>query len=213
MTVKELARSHGATLAILGLADTWTQSIFGVSADQVSALTFLLHCKTHGGFRQALDGSGRWTLGDGLREAIVDRLHPGSVIPFQDVERIDQTAGNKIILTTRSGGVYQCTNAIMDLPLSEYGQINMSPKVSESKQWLWEVEPSEATYHLPIPAANLKNLEEDQWQPEDDVYFAGSETSYTWRGHIEGALAAGSRAVDEILQQLRPNTEALVARL
>lgn len=213
MTVKELARSHSATPAVLDLADHWTRSLFGVSAEQVAALTFLIHCKTHGGFRQALEAKDTWVLRGGLREAIAEKLHPGSVVLSQSVERVDQTSGGKVVVTTSEGNVFQGTKVIVALPLSEYGLIEIIPEVSEDKQWLWSTEVPRATSNLPIPAKNLRDLERDQWHSEEDVHFAGSETSYAWRAHVEGALAAGSRAVGEILQSLQPHAEDLSARL
>lgn len=67
--------------------------------------------------------------------------------------------------------------------------------------------------NLAVPAANLSDLERDQWQPEGNVHFAGAETSFVWRGHTEGALASGSRAAEEALLSLGPPLETLGSRL
>ncbi|XWW95298.1 hypothetical protein V2A60_003256 [Cordyceps javanica] len=40
------------------------------------------------------------------------------------------------------------------------------------------------------------------WAPQGGVYFAGAETSNVWRGHTEGALAAGERTAAELLAVL-----------
>ena len=69
-----------------------------------------------------------------------------------------------------------------------------------------------AAGHLVVPARNLADLERDQWRPEGNILFAGADTSLTWRGHMEGALAASARASDEVLRSMWPLPE-LASRL
>lgn len=213
MTVKELVRSHGATLAVLEMADRWTSALFGVSADGVAALTFLLQCRTHGGFRRFL-GTGRMLRTEAdLHMSVADKLAPGSVHLSQKVEQLDQTAGNKVVLTTQEGLVFQCTKVILALPLSGYRGLRITPEFAGDKQWLWTTDLPKEAHSLPVPARHLKDIDQDQWAPEGNIHFAGSDTSNVWRGHIEGALVAGSRAVHEVLDELQPHAEVLVARL
>lgn len=216
-TVHELVCSHGATPAVQELADTWTQSLFSRCSHCVSALTFLLHCKTNGGFRQILEGEGSVCLRGEACEVVAAKLHAGSVITEQAVERIDQAAGNKCVISTQSGSVFQCSKVILAIPLSQYRDLEFRPEISEDKQWLQsEALPANMELDaacLAIPAANLRNLDHDQWQPEGNIHFAGSETSHVWRGHVEGALSAGSRAVVEVLEAIRPSAEAVYPRL
>lgn len=47
-------------------------------------------------------------------------------------------------------------------------------------------------------AAGCQNM----WAAEGDIHFAGAETSDVWRGHMEGALAAGERAAAEVVAVL-----------
>lgn len=36
-------------------------------------------------------------------------------------------------------------------------------------------------------------------RPFQNIHFAGGETAYEWKGYLEGALIAGSRAADEVI--------------
>lgn len=36
-------------------------------------------------------------------------------------------------------------------------------------------------------------------EPFQHIHFAGGETAYEWKGYLEGALLAGSRAADEVI--------------
>ncbi|KAJ6442798.1 amine oxidase [Purpureocillium lavendulum] len=74
-----------------------------------------------------------------------------------------------------------------------------------------EVEPQ--TPSLAVPAAGLHALERDQWRPEGDVLFAGTETAFVGRGSAEGALAAGSRVADEVIRAICPSSDELLSRL
>lgn len=56
---------------------------------------------------------------------------------------------------------------------------------------------------LAVPATRLRSLERDQWQPEGNVHFAGADTSYSWKGHLEGALASASRGAREVIDALK----------
>ncbi|KND91114.1 putative flavin-containing monoamine oxidase C [Tolypocladium ophioglossoides CBS 100239] len=319
MTVHELAVSQGATPIVQKLANAWTSTLFGLDSKDVSALCFLLHCKCAGGLLQVLsemrssEQSVRLQGGvEKLCEELAARLQPGSVCLSQVVERIDQTPGNKVVVTTQSGDVFQCTKAILAGP-AQCTAIEVAPELSEDKQcllesakpgfskrialvydapwWrerglsgcaqgldgsisvvkdtsrdidgfysltcfvagesgteLWQkmdderqqslLNHVEAIYGdtvptpceivdldqhadtfspapacLAVPAANLRNLERDQWQPEGSVFFAGAEVSYVLRGHVEGELASGRRVAEEVIYALRPMPEAMSSRL
>lgn len=56
---------------------------------------------------------------------------------------------------------------------------------------------------LNVPLANMLDMSVDQWRPEGNVHFSGADTSFVWRGHIEGALNAGERAAAEAMTALR----------
>lgn len=246
-----------------------------------------------------------------LCEELAARLQAGSVCLSQVVERIDQTSGNRVIVHTQSGDVFQCTKVIL-AGTAQCTTVEITPGLSEDKQciletakpgfsrriallygkpwWrerglsgyaqglagpismikaasrddgfytltcfvagesgreLWQMMEDErqqallshveaifgdslptpfevedldqhadmrpsASTCLAVPAANLRNLERDQWQPEGSVFFAGAETSYVWRGHVEGALASGRDVAEEVTCALRPASEAMFSRL
>lgn len=39
-------------------------------------------------------------------------------------------------------------------------------------------------------------------KPFENLHFAGAETAYEWKGHMEGALRAGKRAAAEVIESL-----------
>lgn len=49
---------------------------------------------------------------------------------------------------------------------------------------------------------NLTGGKTAVWAAEGGVHFTGAETSAEWRGHMEGALAAGERAAAEVMAVL-----------
>lgn len=143
MTVRELVASQGGTTAVQQLADSWTLSLFGLGCHDVSALSFLVHCKCAGGLRQALAdvaGGSRSLRGAGgvsrLCEELAARLRPGSVLLSRCVDSIVQTAGNMCMLTTRSGDVFQCSKVILAGASSQCQTIDFTPGLSAEKQWL-----------------------------------------------------------------------------
>lgn len=316
MTVLELLASQGATPAVRRLAETWTATMFGLAAADVGALHFLLCCKTHGGFLATISQSGRLRFRHGtqtLAGAMAERLRPGTVRFAQEVQWVDQTSGNKCVLTTAEGEVFQCSRVVLAVPTAVYGAIEFSPSLSEQKQWMqtydqpgfyaetvlvydqpwwredglngfsqstegpiWETrdtsndvdglysltcilagETGRELHHQPeggrreallthlggiysdvvpipdpieihennwalndwsrhvpcpaIPTANLCTIAQDQWMAEDKIHFVGSEAAHVWRGHIEGALASGSRGADEVLAVMKPVADELLA--
>ncbi|KAF7559249.1 hypothetical protein G7046_g4906 [Stylonectria norvegica] len=320
MNVKELVVSQGASPIVRKMADTWTSTMFGLAARDVSALYFLLCCKTAGGFLNTISQSSRSSRRMRFRRgaqdlcgALAGRLQPGSVVLSQAVQWIDQTSSNKCVLTTMTGEVFQCSRVILAVPTAAYQSIDFSPALGEHKKWLqtceqggfyaetvlvydqpwwreqglsgyaqsfegpvwetrdtsrdavgvysltcvvageagreiWEMSDEDRweallsqltalygdlapfptpveilesnwedeawTRHVPcpaIPAAHLRSATQYQWAVEDKLHFAGSEASHVWRGHIEGALAAGSRGAEEVLRVLQPVADALLA--
>ncbi|PHH93411.1 hypothetical protein CDD83_3724 [Cordyceps sp. RAO-2017] len=226
MTMHELAVSQGGTAAVQKLVSAWATALFALPSDSVSALYFLVHCKSNGGLLETLSllggSQGNLQLPGGSRrlcEELADRLQPGSVLLSQEVEAVDQRAGNKCVLTTRSGDEFHCTTVILGSPASQCRSLDFAPGLSEDKQWLrghrapapvdaLEPERDEEVACLAVPAINLHNLQRDQWRPEGSIVFAGSETSFAWRGTAEGALAAGCRAAGEAVRALgdRPSS-------
>jgi monoamine oxidase len=55
---------------------------------------------------------------------------------------------------------------------------------------------------LNVPFANMLDMSVDQWKSEGNIHFSGADTSFVWRGHIEGALNAGDRAASEVVTAL-----------
>lgn len=62
-----------------------------------------------------------------------------------------------------------------------------------------------------IPPGLLSMYGEDLRAPFKNVHFAGGETAREWKGYLEGALRAGSRAASEVLAELcvRPAADNL----
>ncbi|OJD19123.1 hypothetical protein AJ78_00909 [Emergomyces pasteurianus Ep9510] len=53
-----------------------------------------------------------------------------------------------------------------------------------------------------IPPGYLSKYGEDLRKPFMNVHFAGGETAREWKGYLEGALRAGTRAADEVINEL-----------
>ncbi|KAE8358731.1 hypothetical protein BDV27DRAFT_163306 [Aspergillus caelatus] len=53
-----------------------------------------------------------------------------------------------------------------------------------------------------MPPGYLSRYGEDLRAPFKNVHFAGGETAREWKGYLEGALRAGSRAADEVIELL-----------
>lgn len=310
--------SQGATPTVQQLANAWTLSIFGLASKSISALHFLLYCKSVGGLTQMLanlagGGQNMWLPGGHgrLREELLIRLAPNTVCLSQEVTHIEQST-EKCVLLSASGVLFQCSRIILADPLI-CSSTKMIPPLSDDKQWLrsdfmqgscssitlayqqpwWrqlgfsghaiglhgpvtmvndtscdvdgrysltctlpggEFEEKTRTTgaalrqsvsdqmktifgsgvpspnhvfvpsltsgtwvprrkRLAIPANRLFDLERDQWKPEGHIHFAGSETSFIWKGHTEGALASGSRAAEEVMTSLVAVYGALESKL
>ena len=57
-----------------------------------------------------------------------------------------------------------------------------------------------------IPPGLLSKYGEDLRAPFKNVHFAGGETAREWKGYLEGALRAGTRAADEVVAGFRGHT-------
>ena len=40
-------------------------------------------------------------------------------------------------------------------------------------------------------------------KPHHNVHFAGTETAHDWMGYIDGAIQAGYRSAEEILERIK----------
>ncbi|KAK7415526.1 hypothetical protein QQZ08_012324 [Neonectria magnoliae] len=192
MNVRELVVSQGATATIQKLADTWTASLFGLAARDVPALYFLLVCKTAGGFLSAVGQPARpgcrvrFRSGPpALCDALADRLAPGSVVPSQAVQYIDQTSSNKVVLTTLTGDVFQCSRVVLAVPTAAYRNIDFSPSLGEHKQWMQALE--QPGFHTEVV------LEYDQpwWREQGLNGFAQSADGPVWETRDSSSDADG----------------------
>ncbi|RFU81662.1 flavin-containing amine [Trichoderma arundinaceum] len=74
------------------------------------------------------------------------------------------------------------------------------PRPLETREQIWNEEEFSQGAPCPVvPASCLRSLSQDQWRPEGYIHFAGTETSTVWKGYMEGALVAGSRAAKEVI--------------
>lgn len=60
-----------------------------------------------------------------------------------------------------------------------------------------------------IPPGLLSRYGEELRKPWKDIHFAGGETAREWKGYLEGALRAGSRAAGEVIAELGTSKEHL----
>jgi monoamine oxidase len=319
-SVSELARSLGATETVQRIVNLWTNAMLGMAATEVSAVYFLLYCRSGGGLLQMRsDGqgggqhlrlrTGTQSLCKGLRDCLI----PGTLIYSAPVDKIEQSIGHGCIVRTRDGGQYRCSSVISTIPSPLLEHVKFSPPLSLDKQRLiansrlgfyaklflvypkswwrdnglcglaqgfdgpvsltrdassdkdglyalvcfivgesgrvWSQQSpdqrvAEAIAHVDriygqvcprplytqeqiwnneeysggapcpvVPADCLQNLAHDQWQSEGRVHFAGTETSTTWRGYMEGALASGIYAANKVIQQLATSEASVRAKL
>ncbi|PHH67345.1 hypothetical protein CDD81_111 [Ophiocordyceps australis] len=211
-TLHELVVSHGGDSALQASAESWAQGLFGLSAHHVSALYFLIYCKSAGGVVQLLSALDREASSTSHRQhhdlcrEIASRLRPGSLQLGQSVDTVDQRRGSQCVVSTKSGQVFFSTHVLLAAAASHCRSLCFLPDLSDDKQWLRDCLESSSALHqhpasscLAVPAPRLGELQRDQWRPEGALFFAGAETSYVWTGHAEGALTAAHRAVDEVL--------------
>ncbi|KAL3958584.1 hypothetical protein ACCO45_006746 [Purpureocillium lilacinum] len=265
MSAHELVVSHGATPSVQKLASAWTYALRPLGARSWRPVLLA-----------ALQRGSRATAARGARGS----APPGTVRLGEAVERVDQTSESRCIVSTKSGGVFQCAKVVLASAAAQCRDVELAPLLSEGKQWLasapsgflaavrlsyeqpwwqerglsgwgigvdgpvclvkdtsrdeeegysltcivagepgrelwrWEVADRQACVvkhvesifgcdvpapfsiveleqqapSLAVPAAGLRALEEDQWRPEGNVFFAGGETGFVWRGHAEGRL-------------------------
>ncbi|PHH82212.1 hypothetical protein CDD82_6699 [Ophiocordyceps australis] len=240
-TLHELVVSQGGDAAVQAVAESWAQGLFGLSAHHVSALYFLVHCKSAGGVVHLLSAlekepspTRERQLHDLCRE-LASRLRPGSLQLGQSVEAVDQRRRNQCVVSTKSGQVFSSTYVLVADAASHCRSLCFLPDLSDDKQWLRGsvavtdthrlcldcttcalgsgLHERRASPCLAVPAERLGELERDQWRPEGAVFFAGADTSYVWRGHAEGALTAADRAVDEVLRAMGRVAEVPMSRL
>ncbi|CAM1504413.1 Fc.00g020040.m01.CDS01 [Cosmosporella sp. VM-42] len=196
MNVVELVTSQGATPAVRKIAETWTSTMFGLAAKDVSALYFLLCCKTAGGFLNTISQpqrrGRRMRFRRGAQDlfaALAERLQPGSVVLSQAVQWIDQTSSNKVVLTTMEGEVFQCSRVVLAVPTAVYGGIEFSPALSEEKQWM-------QTYEQPGFYAEAVLVYDQPWWRETGLNgFAQSVEGPVWETRDTSSDADGFYAL------------------
>lgn len=316
ITFRDLLIDLGATPNIQKLADTWTTTIFGLTACDVTALDFLRICKTAGGFLNAIGQLGEGTSPmrikrpHSLREVLAQRLNPGSVLLSQSVCHIDQSLSSKCMLTTTTEDTFECSRVIVAAPASSFRHIDLSPELDAHGQrtqvyepsgfcirtvlvydqpwWrtkglsgssqstegpIWETQDTsndeERVYALTcivagesgrelwnkgllkrrdtilthvrdifsmftaIPDPILRIEPRDivytrqascitglgafvgagGWEVKGRVHFTGHEANSTWKYHLEGALASGSKAAGEVYAAMMPAEELILAKL
>lgn len=89
---------------------------------------------------------------------------------------------------------------------SEHGHLALNPLEINYKEWTKEPWIEGA----PTSAAGPGELSaggEALREPYHSLHFAGGETAREWKGYLEGALRAGSRAAEEVIAALneKPN--------
>ncbi|KAI7969955.1 hypothetical protein EIK77_000351 [Talaromyces pinophilus] len=75
------------------------------------------------------------------------------------------------------------------------------PRPVHTQEQIWNNEKfSEGAPCPVVPVSCLASLGRDNWRAEGYIHFAGTETSTTWKGYMEGALVSGDRAAREVLE-------------
>lgn len=77
-----------------------------------------------------------------------------------------------------------------------YSVLEINSGVWSEEEWIGGA-PTSA-----IPPRLLSLYGEDLRKPFRNLHFAGGETAREWKGYLEGALRAGSRAAEEIVAEL-----------
>lgn len=81
---------------------------------------------------------------------------------------------------------------------SIYGTQCPEPTAYVDKEWRSE-KYSQGCPCPVVPNEAMEAWERDQWKPEGNFFFVGTETSPVWRGYMEGALESGERGAKEAL--------------
>lgn len=92
--------------------------------------------------------------------------------------------------------------AVLEQLASLFGQQALSPSGYAEKSWIddpW----SRGCYVGLMPPGVMTTLGSALREPCGRIHWAGTETATEWTGYIDGAIQAGGRAADEVLQLLR----------
>lgn len=83
--------------------------------------------------------------------------------------------------------------------------IAMNPVIYIEKDWCAD-EFSGGCYAATFPPGLITQVRDEIRRPFLNVHFAGTETAITYYGYIEGAIRAGERAAQEVLERLAVNS-------
>jgi len=50
-------------------------------------------------------------------------------------------------------------------------------------------------------------------EPFESIHFVGTETSFEWKGYMEGAVRSGERGAGEVIEQLTKKDSKVLAKL
>lgn len=100
-----------------------------------------------------------------------------------------------------SGNPEARRRAVVDSLVAAFGEAAASPIDYVDHDWVADPWSSGCYTGVPTPGT-LSRLGPALRAPCGAVHWAGTETAEAWCGYIEGALASGERAADEVLEAL-----------
>lgn len=113
---------------------------------------------------------------------------PGSLVGF-----VVADSARSLTLSTPE----ERDNAIRQSLGGIFGSEAASPVALVVKDWATE-RFSRGAYAAHCPPGYLTRVRAASHTPVGRVHWAGTETSWSWRGYMEGALASGARAAEEM---------------
>lgn len=148
LNLQQWIESHSSSKTALASASVWTRAMVGMEPSEVSALYFLLYCKSGGGLLQmrkdTKDGGQylRFVKGtQSLSLGLAAQLHPDTLHLSSPVTSITQSvamdsASNRVMTVTTSSKpskTYKCHRVILSLPTPLHKSITFSPSLPEAK--------------------------------------------------------------------------------
>lgn len=149
MDLRQWVEQRSRSKVALASASVWTRAMLGLEPEEVSALYFLLYCKSGGGLlqmRKDTKGGGqylRFVRGtQSLALGLAARLQPGTLHLESPVGSITQSGGpleageDALITVTTSTSPprsYTCRRVILTLPTPLHKNIEFLPPLPEAK--------------------------------------------------------------------------------
>ncbi|KAL2818227.1 hypothetical protein BDW59DRAFT_175206 [Aspergillus cavernicola] len=153
MTFEAYLRSRGASKESIATASVWTRAMLGQDPCDMSALYFLVYCKSGGGLMQMRsdrEGGGQHLrIRQGMQMiagGLADALPDGVVRLSTPVASISRESSSCVEVVTADHKTIRARKAIITVPSPVLKSISFTPKLPASKQ-LW-IESSTYGYYV-----------------------------------------------------------------